>query len=191
MDIYQKRYLEHQESKKNMAATEEKTLYSDSEIAPLFDIMYNRRSQRLFNSEDVSEEDLVTIINAANAAPSSCNRKAVELKVVESKESIEKLSNLLVGGTGWMKNANKVILLVANMVGYKSPAEVDFMPFLDSGFIAQNIYLACEAIGVGVCFINPNIRTENVSEFNSSFLSEEHKFCGALALGMYNLRESK
>jgi len=191
MDIYQKRYLEHQESKKNMAATEEKTLYSDSEIAPLFDIMYNRRSQRLFNSEDVSEEDLVTIINAANAAPSSCNRKAVELKVVESKESIEKLSNLLVGGTGWMKNANKVILLIANMVGYKSPAEVDFMPFLDSGFIAQNIYLACEAIGVGVCFINPNIRTENVSEFNSSFLSEEHKFCGALALGMYNLRESK
>jgi len=191
MDIYQKRYLEHQESKKNMAATEEKTFYSDSEIAPLFDIMYNRRSQRLFNSEDVSEEDLVTIINAANAAPSSCNRKAVELKVVESKESIEKLSNLLVGGTGWMKNANKVILLVANMVGYKSPAEVDFMPFLDSGFIAQNIYLACEAIGVGVCFINPNIRTENVSEFNSSFLSEEHKFCGALALGMYNLRESK
>jgi len=191
MDIYQKRYLEYQESKKNMAATEEKTFYSDSEIAPLFDIMYNRRSQRLFNSEDVSEEDLVTIINAANAAPSSCNRKAVELKVVESKESIEKLSNLLVGGTGWMKNANKVILLVANMVGYKSPAEVDFMPFLDSGFIAQNIYLACEAIGVGVCFINPNIRTENVSEFNSSFLSEEHKFCGALALGMYNLRESK
>jgi len=191
MDIYQKRYLEHQESKKNMAATEEKTFYSDSEIAPLFDIMYNRRSQRLFNSEDVSEEDLVTIINAANAAPSSCNRKAVELKVVESKESIEKLSNLLVGGTGWMKNANKVILLIANMVGYKSPAEVDFMPFLDSGFIAQNIYLACEAIGVGVCFINPNIRTENVSEFNSSFLSEEHKFCGALALGMYNLRESK
>ena len=191
MDIYQKRYLEHQESKKNMAATEEKTLYSDSEIAPLFDIMYNRRSQRLFNSEDVSEEDLVTIINAANAAPSSCNRKAVELKVVESKESIEKLSNLLVGGTGWMKNANKVILLIANMVGYKSPAEVDFMPFLDGGFIAQNIYLACEAIGVGVCFINPNIRTENVSEFNSSFLSEEHKFCGALALGMYNLRESK
>jgi len=191
MDKYQERYLKHQESKKNMAATEEKTFYSDSEIAPLFDIMYNRRSQRLFNSEDVSEEDLVTIINAANAAPSSCNRKAVELKVVESKESIEKLSNLLVGGTGWMKNANKVILLVANMVGYKSPAEVDFMPFLDSGFIAQNIYLACEAIGVGVCFINPNIRTENVSEFNSSFLSEEHKFCGALALGMYNLRESK
>ena len=191
MDIYQERYLKHQESKKNMAATEEKTFYGDSQIAPLFDIMYNRRSQRLFNSEDVSEEDLVTIINAANAAPSSCNRKAVELKVVESKESIEKLSNLLVGGTGWMKNANKVILLVANMVGYKSPAEVDFMPFLDSGFIAQNIYLACEAIGVGVCFINPNIRTENVSEFNSSFLSEEHKFCGALALGMYNLRESK
>ena len=191
MDKYQERYLKHQESKKNMTATEEKTFYSDSEIAPLFDIMYNRRSQRLFNSEDVSEEDLVTIINAANAAPSSCNRKAVELKVVESKESIEKLSNLLVGGTGWMKNANKVILLVANMVGYKSPAEVDFMPFLDSGFIAQNIYLACEAIGVGVCFINPNIRTENVSEFNSSFLSEEHKFCGALALGMYNLRESK
>jgi len=191
MDKYQERYLKHQESKKNMAATEEKTFYSDSEIAPLFDIMYNRRSQRLFNSEDVREEDLVTIINAANTAPSSCNRKAVELKVVESKESIEKLSNLLVGGTGWMKNANKVILLVANMVGYKSPAEVDFMPFLDSGFIAQNIYLACEAIGVGVCFINPNIRTENVSEFNSSFLSEEHKFCGALALGMYNLRESK
>jgi len=191
MDIYQERYIKHQESKKRMAATLPIRRYSDSEIAPLFDIMYNRRSQRLFNENDISDEDLVTIINAAHAAPSSCDRRAVTLKVIKDKPSINQLSGLLVGGSGWIQNANIVILLLADMAAYKSKNEVDFMLYLDAGVIAQNIYLACEAISVGACMINPNIREENVEQFYSSFVPDGHKLCASMALGLYDFREAK
>jgi len=189
MDKYQERYLKYQESKKNMSATEEKTFYSDSEIAPLFDIMYNRRSQRIFNGEDISEADLVTLVNAAGSSPSSCNRMAVGIKIVRGKEEISDLFDFLVGGKGWLDKANIVLLLLADMFAYKSPAEVDFMPYLDAGFMAQNIYMACEATGIGACFVNPNIRSED--EFYSLFVPDEHRFCGAMALGLYNLRERR
>jgi len=190
-DIYQERYTAYQEFKKNMDAIEEKTFYGDSEVAPFFDIMYSRRSQRLFNRKDINEEDLITIVNAANTAPSSCNRNAVSLKIVRDKDEIEKLSNLLVGGRGWMKNSNIVILFLANMLGYKSPNEVDFMLYLDTGFIAQNIYLASEAISVGSCFVNPNIREDDKEEFYSLFAPENHILCGAIALGNYDMREQR
>ena len=191
-DIYQERYIKHQESKKTMKAIMPIRRYSDSEIAPLFDIMYNRRSQRLFNDKDIPEEDLVTLINAAGTSPSSCNRMAVGIKIVRNKAKIDALSSrFLVGGKGWLGKANLVLLFLADMYAYKSLAEVDFMPFLDTGFMAQNIYLACEATSIGACFVNPNIRDEDKEEFNSLFVPEGHRFCGAMALGLYGMRECK
>jgi len=190
-DIYQKRYLEHQELKKNRVATEPKKEYSDAEIITVFKVMRERRSQRIFNGEQIDTDKLKGIIKAANLAPSSCNRKAVTIKVIKSKDDISLLSKLLVGGSGWLENANIVILLLANMAAYKSKNEVGFMPYLDSAFIAQNVYLIGEVLGVGVCYVNPNIRESDKKEFDSSFLSDGHRFCGALALGNYDLREVK
>lgn len=71
------------------------------------------------------------------------------------------------------------------MEAYKSPAEVDFMPYLDAGFIGMNVYYSATALGLGCCFVNPNIREENRKEFNSIF-NKEYRFCGAIALGNYN-----
>ena len=63
----------------------------------------------------------------------------------------------------------------ANMDCYKSPYEKAFMPYLDTGFMAQNIYLACEVLGVGCCFINPN--THNKYE-------SKHLLTGAISIGI-------
>ena len=190
-DIYQQRYLKHRLDKKNTAATDKKPEYTDLEIMTIFKIMHERRSQRLFNDDDIDTDRLKGIMKAAELAPSSCNRKAVRTELIKSEHDISQLSKLLVGGSGWLENANAVVLLLADMRAYKSPAEVGFMPFLDAGVIAQNIYLIGEALGVGVCFINPNIRESDKEEFDSSFLPDGYRFCGALALGNYDLREVK
>ncbi|MPM97261.1 hypothetical protein SDC9_144434 [bioreactor metagenome] len=58
------------------------------------------------------------------------------------------------------------------------------MPFLDTGFLAMNAYLACESINIGCCYINPNIREENKEIFRKKF--GKKTFCGALAIGHYN-----
>jgi len=190
-DIYQERYIKHQAAKKDMVATDKKPEYTDTEIMTVFKVMDQRRSQRLFNGEEIDGDRFRGIIKAASLAPSSCNRKAVEPKVIEDKDEILALSRLLVGGTGWLKNANKVILLMANMSAYKAPGEAEYMPLLDAGFIAQNIYLIGEALGVGVCYVNPNIRDANKWEFDSAFLPDGYRFCGAIAIGNYDLREAK
>ena len=185
-DIYQERYLKHQKRKKEMLVGGNKTNYTLGEIDALFDVLGNRRSQRIFNKERINTLIVDDILTAASLAPSSCDRKAIIVKEVRSKKEIERLSHLLVGGAGWLQNAATVLLLLADMLAYKSPNEVDFMPYLDTGFVAENIYLASEALGIGVCFVNPNIRKENKKEFIEMFGEENHRFCGAMALGNYD-----
>jgi len=98
------------------------------------------------------------------------------------------LERLLVGGSDWLFNASIILLLFADMRAYKSPAEIDFMPWLDAGFVAENVYLAAEALGLGCCYVNPNIREQNIASFNETFNPLGFRFCGALALGHYDVR---
>ena len=62
------------------------------------------------------------------------------------------------------------------------------MPYLDAGFVAQSIYLVAEALGVGACFVNPNIREANKGAFNDEYNQAGLRFCGAMALGYYDVR---
>ena len=71
------------------------------------------------------------------------------------------------------------------MNAYKSPAEKDFMPYLDAGVVIQQVYLTAEADNIACCYINPNIREEHKEFFNKIFNQEQRLYCGALALGSY------
>jgi nitroreductase len=63
------------------------------------------------------------------------------------------------------------------------------MPYLDAGVIIQTVYLATEALNIGCCYVNPNIREENKEFFKKRFKIEgDVLFCGALVLGKYNLK---
>lgn len=172
-DIYQTRYLAHQERKKKLLAGEIKDIpfveYNEDDIYSLNKIMRNRRSRRLFNGK-IDNLEFELILEAISYTPSSCNRKAIE--VVESKKGIE----TLIGGKGWVEKADKVLFLYANMSAYKSPNEIDFMPYLDAGFIAQNVYLICEALNIKCCFINPNHSGKEIER-------DGYRFCGAIAIG--------
>lgn len=141
-----------------------------------------RRSQRIFNSENITQEELDFILNCLVESPSSCNRQAISVKVIEDRNSKELLSGLLVGGVGWCHRANKIILLFANIEAYKE--KLDYMPYLDSGVLIFNLYLACESLRVGCCFINPNVRDENKKIFEEKF--GKKLFCGAIAMGHYD-----
>lgn len=184
MDNHQQRYLEHQNRKRqeiNGGKSAPIIYYSEDEKNALFSIIANRRSRRTFGGT-VSPKDLMTIIRAGNAAPSSCNRGGVIIRTVVGND-IKYLSDLLVGGVGWVENADVVLLLLADMVAYKAPGEDKYMPYLDAGFMAQNIYLAAEALGISACFINPNIRPENREKFYDKFVEDGFMLCGAMALG--------
>lgn len=188
MDEFQKRYLDHQERKtKSLESFDgiNKIEYSEEEKNVLFKILSNRRSQRIFNDELVMPEDVNLIKKAIRLSPSSCNRQAIYVSIVDSHLA----ERFLVGGSRWINKANRVLFLFADKNAYKSPNEKGFMPFLDAGFVGENIYLMCEALGLGCCFVNPNIREENKEKFTQLF--GDDYFCGAFAIGHYDKKSKR
>ena len=192
-DIFQERYLRHQQRKKeiltNNYGTMEFNTYTKKEQEVFFKILKNRCSQRTFNKEEI---DLATIFWAIETAPSSCDRHGVSILSVTERDDKDLLSGLLVGGVGWANRANTILLLKANMDCYKSPAEKDFMPYLDAGVLIQTIYLTCEAMNYGACYINPNVREENQEFFKERFdIADNELFCGAMTIGKFDLKHSE
>jgi nitroreductase len=172
MDKYQERYLEHIENKLNRA--QYKNIYDSNTKSAVLHVMENRRSIRRFTGLKLTQAVYDHIIEKAiMTAPSSCNRKGIYAEEV-TPEYAEKV---LVGGKNWVGRANKVFFLFGAKECYKNPIEVSYMPFLDAGFVGQNIYLLCELYGIGCCFINPNVREP---------IDTEDYFCGAVALGDYD-----
>lgn len=181
---YQGRYLAHQKKKKEQLKGNYQTekTYTKGEIGTVKKVFKNRNSSRVFNGESV---DLKEILEMVDTSPSSCDRKGVRYKVIEERDKKDLLSGLLVGGVGWVNRADKIILLYSDMEAYKSPAEKDFMPYLDAGVMIQSFYLACEVLGVKVCYVNPNIREDNKEFFKSRYFPEldNYKYLGAIVIG--------
>ena len=191
-DIYQERYVKHQ-ARKALSLTsgfgsKKFKKYSRKEQKTFFEISKNRRSQRVFNNEKITDTQLFHILDAIDNSPSSCSRKGVTAKLVTMRNDKDLLSGLLVGGVGWCYRGQIIFLLVSNELCYKNPAEKEIMPYLDAGVVIQSIYLACEALNLGCCYINPNIRADNEEFFKERFLAPGERFCGALVVGNYDLK---
>lgn len=165
LDRYQIRYVEHQARKAEV----------------LRDLLERCHSDRVFDQREVGDEVLERILAAAKTAPSSCDRQAIQLSVVQSRDDRARLGGLLVGGVGWIHRATVVILLHADPAAYKAPGELAFMPFLDTGFMADRLLLAAEVEGLKHCFVNPAVRPADLEFFQKSFNIE--LLGGAVALG--------
>lgn len=170
MDTFQTKYLAHQENKKKELESSSTPLseYTGEEIGAIIKVISQRKSRRVFKKK-ANDEIIEHLKVIANLAPSSCNRRGVYIK-----EASDRLIGLLVGGKGWA-DKGKVLAFYADMDCYKSPYEKEFMPYLDTGFMAQNIYLVCEVLGIGCCFINPNTHNKYKSK---------HRLCGAISIGI-------
>ena len=185
MDTYQKRYLAHQKRKKadlSPVITKKPVGYK-KEKDIVMKVLESRHSQRTYNGESIEPHEIEYIKRAIDLTPSSCDRKGVKVIEITDREDKEILSGLLVGGTGWIYRADTILLLVADMEAYKSPAEKGFMPYLDAGALIQSIYLASEVLNIGCAYVNPNIREKNKDFFKKRITDK--LFCGAIALGKY------
>ena len=161
-DEYQVRYLEHMARKSEGLSINddvERLKKVKDGLTHLVYLMESRRSQRKFNKEPLSENEVDLLLQAAVLAPSSCNRQAIYF--VKGNEFL--LNEILVGGKNWIRNADQVWLVMGAKEAYKNPAEQGFMPYLDAGFVCENVYLMAEALDIGCCFVNPHIRDDDKS----------------------------
>jgi nitroreductase len=164
-DPYQKRYQDHQERKS----------------AVLAELLAERHSERRFANENVPDDDLARLMDAAERSASSCARHGVYMSVVNDRDTKALLGGLLVGGVGWIHRAPTVIMLFADPVAYKAGDEITYMPYLDAGVMVGHLYLAAASLGLAGCFVNPNVRTAHQDLFRTRFGYD--LYCGAYAVG--------
>jgi nitroreductase len=137
---------------------------------PLGDVLQKRRSERKYSSQEISLQTLSTILWAACGvndpktgkitAPSAINMQDIKIYVCSkdgaclynakantlTKVYDKDLREVLAGRQAFAKSAPITLLLVSTKDTDRSPNER--YGAVDAGYVSQNIYLACTALGM-------------------------------------------
>lgn len=108
--------------------------------------IHARKSVRQFTSEEVSAEQIETMLKAAMAAPSAVNQQPWRFIVVTDRESMDTLSE----GLPYAKMLKQAALAVV-VCGETTWREGKENPYWsqDCSAATQNLLLAAEALGLG------------------------------------------
>lgn len=127
-----------------------------------------RRSLREFDPRPVEREKILTMLEAARLAPSSCNTQPWRIVVVEEKGLIGELSRCAPVGTRvnrWMESAPLVFVLCAapHAIIHRAAGLVESdCHELDLGIAGEHLCLMATALGLGSCWIGwfsePSVR---------------------------------
>ena len=171
---------------------------------PILENILTRRSVRKYKTEQIADLELESILEAAKYAPSGGNSQSWHFTVVQNGDKLEELnqwvrnafSNLVIDDTTYRsKKAGKAaavsdsynfyyhaptLVIVSNEREYSNA-------LVDTGAALQNIFLAAHALDIGSCWINQltwfcdDIPVRSM--LTSLRIPENHKVCGAAALG--------
>ncbi|KIL46740.1 oxygen-insensitive NADPH nitroreductase [Jeotgalibacillus soli] len=138
----------------------------------------NHRSIRKFKDQPLTEEQIHTIVKAAQAASTSSFIQAYSIIGVTDQEKKEQLAKFA-GGQSYVANTGHFFVFCADLYRHSLLGEfqdVDVLPsiestekfmvtIIDAALAAQNAALAAESMGLGICYIG-GIRNslEEVSE---------------------------
>lgn len=111
-------------------------------------VIKERRNIRTYNDKIISEDIIKELIEAAQWAPSACNRQGVRF-IILNEEDIKKLTY---AGTAWfLPEAKQGLLVLYNNMSDNT----EYQDHLLSGAAAvQNLILKAWSIGVGVGWVN-------------------------------------
>ncbi|MFQ5999813.1 MAG: nitroreductase family protein [Candidatus Bathyarchaeia archaeon] len=121
----------------------------------VFEAIKRRRSVRTYTSEEVSEEDVKKLIEAARWAPSAGNIQPWEFVIVTNAETKRRLSAAALHQT-FIEEAPVVIVVCANVArsswGYGSRG-ANLYCLQDTAAATENILLAAHALGLATCWV--------------------------------------
>lgn len=118
------------------------------------DLLKHRRSHRKFTEEEISEDNVVTILKAALMAPTSHNSKSWKFVAVDDKDSLKQLSQCKESGSSLIANAAIAIVVCAD------PMASDV--WIEDAAVASTVMLLqAEDLGLGACWVQ--IRERNTA----------------------------
>ena len=121
----------------------------------VFEAIKNRRSVRAYTSEEVSEEDVRRLIEAARWAPSAGNIQPWQFVIVRSTETKRRLSDAALHQT-FIEKAPVAIVVCADVErsswGYGSRG-ANLYCLQDTAAAIENILLAAQALDLATCWV--------------------------------------
>lgn len=159
-------------------------------MSELINLIKNRRTCRNFSEKEVSESDVKQILECALSAPSGMNCQTWSFIAIMNREKIQRLATAvkkaLNRDAGYNMYNPSVLILTTN------DKESRFKE-VDNACALENIYLSCEALGLGCvwinqlkdCFDEPEVRSI-LDEFG---VPKNHGVYGSAAIG-YKTQEA-
>ena len=149
----------------------------------LMDVIYKRRSVRLYTGVDIPEEKLDMIISAGLMAPTSRDLKPCEFYVVTNRDVLLELAGAKAAGGSFIKGAAAAIAVFADAERADTWIE-------DSSIALSYMNLMAEEQGVGSCWVQIHLRKGadgSDAEANCRRIldvPDNYRIVGILSLGM-------
>ena len=112
----------------------------------MLEILKSRRSIRKYKDTPIEKDKIDKIIKSALLAPSSMNKKPVELIVVNEKSTLEKLEKCKNMGTLALKTSPVAIVVIGD-------SSISDVWIEDASIVSTLIQLEAESLGLGSCWI--------------------------------------
>lgn len=110
------------------------------------ELIKQRRSMRKFTDEELTQEEVVTLLKAALMSPSSKRSNCWLFIAVDDKEILDKLSRCKEMGSSFLKEASLAIVVLADPLASDVWIE-------DASIASLMIQLQAEDLGLGSCWI--------------------------------------
>lgn len=141
-----KLYLNLQESK-SIAELAENPENPEINFDSFLKFIKNRRSNRQFSSDLVSDEILLKLAETINWAASSCNKQPNKIFITNNPNLASECLKQCKGGTGFSREIPCFVSFCVDMRGYYLPHEM-YLPHIDASLGAQNFYLALQTFNL-------------------------------------------
>lgn len=126
--------------------------------------LFARRSVRAYQRQDVSDELVRDLLEAAMAAPSAVAKDPWEFLVVRNREMLTRIASRLPNGTMLCEAALGIIIC-----GDLQRAHDGQLSYLlqDCSAAIENLLLAASMLGLGACWLGVHPREDRVAHLRS------------------------
>lgn len=153
--------------------------------------IYERRSCRNYKQEQITDEELKTVLEAGTYAPTGKNLQDPVIIAVQNerlKAKIIKLNAEIMGSKGDPFYGAPTLVLVFGHPVWKNYIQ-------DGSLVLGTMMLAAHSIGLGSCWINREIEMFQTAEGKALMkemgVADDLGGIGALALGYWNTEQPK
>lgn len=139
------------------------------------EILYNRRSARLFTDDNISDEQLKKILYSGSLAPSAKNRQPWKFYVLNDTQKNDVMNMLfewdrlnpkektsVKGSAQQIQTANKMIMIYSDCYKSASKSKNYIKPdYISIGCALENMSLQAVNLGLGSCILCDTLYIQN------------------------------